>query len=353
MRSIGVNLSDYSVEAVELHRGIFSRLPAVTAISRITLADGIVNNGIILDQPALIAQLQVLWQQARPTPFQAKAVVVSLPESQVFTRLLSFPVGVSRDHIAATLQQQLGHYLPFTNNDVGHNFIQLGQRGQQQDILLVAVPRTILQSYRTLAQTMQWKLVAIELESISSARAVLSAVTPGTAQLLLDIGARTTIVSFFNHTGLLFTFNIPVAGQQLTQQIMKTAKLTAALAEQLKCRDGITGKNATVTTALTTVLASIVSKIQEAKQYVENNYGHTVERIYCIGGTANLPGLMDWLQQQLGQPCGVAQLLASLRKNSTLALLQDDGLVYSNAVGLALGVVAKEQSFSGVNLNTL
>lgn len=333
-----MNFSDTSIEAVELERNWLGKIQPV-AVSRITLPVGCITNGIILQPEALADAVEQLWQQAKPQALTSRAVAISIPESQVFSRVLRFPGAITTPQISETIQAQLSHYLPFSNAEVAYDFVTLSRKTDQVDVLLIAVAKTTLQGYRTLAAAAQWKLQTIELESISTARAVIAPQTPGAVVGIIDLGARTTIVSLFDSAGLRFTFNIPLAGNHLTEYVAKQLKLELVEAEQLKCELGLTGKTAK---PLQTCLEPLVQKLTEAITYFNDTNHEAVQQFYLVGGTAQLPSMDTWLQDKLGVPCSRAKLLPAWAKNSIVDMM------HCNALGLALGALP---NYSGQMIN--
>lgn len=332
MNHIGLNLSDASIEVAELQQGWFGR-PKLIAVGRSVLPAGCIEQGVIKQLDVVIEKIKLACAEAKsdnvPHAITAKLATMAVPEAQIYSRLLRFPKDVSQEQLRHTIQVQFSDYLPFEITEVAYDYLRLGQTNDQIDVLLAAVPITILKSYTALCQQLGYHIQALELESISSARAVLSETSKAaTSTLLLDLGAHTTIASWFDRYGLCFTFNQALAGEALTDSIVASLKVPVTEAEQLKQRLGLTGKTAS---SIQTTLQPLLTQIREGMNYVQQSAGLQTDRIMLIGGTAQLPGLADWLQGQLGVTVELAKLLPGLQTNGII-----DGIYY-NAIGLALG----------------
>jgi type IV pilus assembly protein PilM len=333
MKLVGVNFSDRSIEAVELQHRVFQG-KSFSAYSRVPLADGCIENGIILKPDQVTEQLKQLFAQAQPRPITTTTIILSLPEGQIFSRLLSFPKASSAEQIRQTVRDQLSRFIPFEPNEVAYDTMLLGQRGDKQDVLLVAAQQTVVQSYEAVARALGWSVKAIELESISSARAVLDTVPAQTAMLLLDIGARTSIASWFDQFGLRYSYNIPLAGQYFTDQVVTQLHCTPLEAEQRKVTEGFSGA---VRQVLEASFGPIIKQLREGVAYVQSNYDLPTSAVLLLGGSAQLPGLSDFLSAQLHIPTSLAKLLPGIKKSVTVQSIERAGSIYYNAIGLALG----------------
>lgn len=345
MKMVGVNFSDTSIEAVELTQG-WLQPPRLSAFSRVILPDGCIDNGIILQSDVVITQLRQLCNQAKPNAILHPTVALSLPEGQVFSRLLSFPRASTGGEIEQTITAQLSRFIPFEPAEVWFDTLLLGERGDKRDVVLVAVQKKVIAEYETIAQQLGWTLKAIELESISSARAVLGMLAADQAVLLLDIGARTTIASWFDRYGLRYSYNIPLAGNYFTEQVVKKVHCTLLEAEQRKQAEGFSGIMAAI---LAEAFTPILKQLREGLAYVHANYHLPTTTVHLLGGSAQLPGLVDFLKEQLRLSAAPATLLPTLKKNDIVQHIQQEGSIYFNAVGLALGSCKDFQQRPAIN----
>ncbi|EKD79622.1 MAG: Type IV pilus assembly protein PilM [uncultured bacterium] len=334
MRVTGINLSDSSVELVELTTNWFGQ-GRFTAQQRADLAEGLVENGVIHDLSALAQAIQNVRKVAGDS-------ILSLPESQVYSRWLRFPAETKPADIRHTITTHCSEYIPFEANDVALDFVFGAVSGGQRDVLLLAVPKTIIASYRALAEALHCKLKRLELESLSSARAALAALPSTGAVLLLDVGARTSIASWFTQEGLRFTFNVPLAGQYFTEQVQQALKLTVTEAERLKQRSGFTGKTKAT---LEQAWQPIIQAINDGMQYLEKESATHTTQVVLIGGSAQLPGATDWLHAQWQLPVSIPTALPWQTKYGMVEELM------LNAAGLVLGELKAYRHWPTVNFN--
>lgn len=334
MRVIGLNLSDSSVEVIELTTGWLGRA-RFTQHTRLDMPDDLVTNGVIHDVPKLAQAIHQSWTVTGD-------VIISLPESQVYSRWLRFPAETKLADIRHTIATHCADYIPFEASDVVLDFVFGTVTGSQRDVLLLAVPKTIIASYQALAMALHCKLKRLELESLSSARAALATLPTGDATLMLDVGARTSIASWFTRDGLRFTFNIPVAGHAFTEQVQQALKLTVPEAERLKLQSGFTGKTQAI---LTQAWQPIIQAVNDGMRYLETESATPTAQVVLIGGSAQLPGVVEWLHEQWQLPVSLPTALPWQTKYGKV-----DALML-NAVGLVLGELKAYRYWSTVNFN--
>lgn len=353
MNVIGLNFSDSSIEAVEMKRGFLSNTKIV-AMNRAELPEGAIINGVIKQREVVSKVVRGVLAQATPTPMSANSVAMAIPESQVFSRVMIFDGKFSHQEVKHKLQAQLPSYIPFEIKDITFDYILIHTSDASTEVMVVAVPLAILKEYVELARGLQLSISAIELESISSARAVLPDALSGGTTAVIDIGARTTIVSFFYNRQLNFTFNIPVAGNHLTKYLMKNLKLPEVEAERTKQHIGLVrGTNDDVVTHLEHIFEPIVAKLVEAIEYYQHTHVQTpVQQLILMGGTAQLPGIEEYFTQKVALPSVRGSVLPKYLKNSIVDHGENPQLLFANAIGLAVGSVNKSAGVPEINFLT-
>lgn len=341
MRILGLNLSDASAEVVELSSSLLQR-PTWTARLRVELPEGLVSNGVIHDVGQLASKLA---NQFRPGD-----LAMSIPEAQVYSRWLRFSSVTKLSDLKATVRQQAAQYFPFEAHEIAIDCVSAGKHGDTQDLFCVAVPHLVLNSYRELAQALRCNLVRLELESLSSARAALANLPAAGSILLLDIGARTTIASWFTHQGLRFSFNVPLAGQYFTEQLQQGLKLSPLEAERLKQKQGLSGKAEPI---LTSALEPLLKSMNEGISYVQSEWQLDTTAVVLMGGSSQLPKLATYLTEQLHVSAGLPTALPWQTTYGMVSASEQEGSYMLNAVGLALGELKAYRDWPTVNfLNT-
>lgn len=350
MNVIGLNFSDSSVEAVEIKRGWFGQA-SITAVARALLPSGIIDDGKIHDKSKLSEIINDMFNKSEPIAMTGNAIALAIPESQVYTRIVTFDGPLSHDDIRKQLLKKLSGYIPFNIEDVVHDFIPLYESEEIVEVLVAAVPQEIVQEYVSLGEKLNKNIKAIELESVSSARAILQDEAKNKSVLVLDIGARTTIVSFFSDHRLRFTYNIAVAGNHFTGYIMKNLNVTESEAEQLKYKGFNSVKADTkVAELLEASLNPVIEQLQESIRYYEDHsHQESVQEVILIGGSAQLPGIDEFIGKKLALKCVRGSILPNYKKASIFDMISKDELLYINAIGLAMGASQNSSNIPAIN----
>ncbi len=268
-------------------------------------------------------------------------VVASLPAFSSFVTLLEIPV-MSKEDTAKTMQFQAKQYIPLPISAVTIDWLKVGERTDEngtaiQQVLLVSVPNEQIQKYKNIFKGAGLNLVSLEIEGLSSARAL----TYGSPQttLILDIGSRSTSISIAKGGYLKSVGQTDFAGGSLTQTISAGLNIRIRRAEDLKKLRGLKGAGGEyeLSTLMLPILDVIISEAQRVRSNYEKGYTDKVERIIVSGGGANLLGITQYVQEQMGLPAAKANPFSQVRYASSLEpLVGDLGPEFAVAIGLGI-----------------
>lgn len=283
---IGLDISDYSVEALELRRRWFC-FPILNYQRK-----------IISPKDKLSEVLRQLTKN-----FASRKVNLSLPEEKVFVGTLEVKEEEIKNH--------LSKIIPFEEKEINYAYLARGTN----EFFVAAVPKKIVNNYIEVINQAGLDLHALDMESISSARAVLDKIN--NINLLVDIGARTTNVNFFDEKGLFASFNIFIAGQKFTQAIgSEEKKLKGAFSPKI----------------IQPYLESIVGEIKKGiAAYAQEE----VEKMILLGGSANLKGLLEFFRANFSFPVEIGRPLQKIRSGGKIKDIKEE-VLFANVVGLAL-----------------
>lgn len=290
------------------------------------------------DLVSLATAIKKLHQDAK---ISTKNVVVSLPESKIFSRVITLP-GMSEDELTQALQWEAEQFIPLPIADVSLDsvIISQGKAGkveQMMEVLVVAAPKNLIKKFQHLMDLSGFRLVAIETELIAATRALLPPESP--AVVIVDFGAETTDIAITQKGLLVFTRSIPAAGQAFTRAISTSLSLDPSQAEKYKTAYGLTEKKleGKVKKAITPVVNQVISEIRKAIQYWQEKEKETIKTLVLSGGSANLPEMISFLTKSLAVEVQVADPFANLIKDEKqLVNLRQNTPLFSVAIGLAM-----------------
>jgi type IV pilus assembly protein PilM len=231
------------------------------------------------------------------------------------------------------------------------------------DVLIVALPKKIVDSYSNSLKMAGLQPIAFEVESQSIARALIKNEIATRPTLIIDLGETRSSFIIFSGTCIKFSFCLPVSSQLFTQAIVKNLGVTFAEAEKLKIEYGLeekikmaSGDSKTEVEkykgqVFESLVPSLVDLIQQIKRYQDyyrsysshehlplNNKGISSSILLC-GGGANLKGLPEILILELKNSVDLGNPWVNIfpeGKKETINMSFEKSLGYTTAIGLAL-----------------
>lgn len=362
--AFGLDISDLSLKIAKLKKkGKFFTL---SSFGEAKIKPGIIQKGEIKDEKALSEIIKEAINKVGGEKIKTKYVISSLPEEKAFLQVIALPI-LSREDLKSAVTYEAENYIPLPLEEVYLDFqvVPPVDHLKHLEVLIAALPRKTIDPYINCLKEAGLKPLALEIESLSVARALIKKEIFPSSVLLIDLGATRTGFVIFSGSSVRFTSSILVSSNDFTEIIAKTLKTDIATAEKLKIKYGLTARikaeketkkepeKEKVSEALIPPLTDL---IQQIKRYIDYYQTHTltehlppngksIEKVLLCGGGANLKGLPELLSQELkisveiGNPW--INILAESQKESA-QLSFSNSLAYATALGLALRA-AKQQ----------
>jgi|GEM_PF-5573089 len=336
--TFGIDISDRSIEAVWLG-GTLSR-PKFISANRKELPGNLIESGKILDPEGLSSELQQTLKTAAGTEITSKNAIISIPSQAIVSDLVILDVAIPDADIENEIYQHFMLHHKVKRTDYTFNYYEVETDNREKRVFFVAAARTeTLQGYISVLKSLGIKTLAIDLEPISTARAILP---PNIKRqwALLDCGANQTVFSVYDSHTLIYSEPIPIAGDQFTTILANALKITGAEAEKLK---GTALKDENARSALEAELEPIAHMVGNAIEYVKSEYQLSPGTILVSGGSSLIEGFEEWWQAKLSLPVEKA------RAFKTFPAIIPTEVFYLNALGLAFRGIEKQPE-KGFNL---
>ncbi len=294
----------------------------------------------IIDDQELASLGQVIRKLHDEAGISSKDVAISLPEPQVFTRAIKFPM-LTDAEIASAVKWEAEQYIPIPVAEavVQHTILARNEKATPPEvlILLVAAPRGVVEKYTKVIQFAGLNPVIIETELIATTRALAPS---GRIAIIVDLGAASTDIAIAKDGLLSFSRSIPIAGEAFTRAVSQGLGVSGAQAEEYKKTYGLEpaqleGK---VKGSLDPVVRLVVDEIKKAISFYQSEEkGDAPSAVIISGGTSGLPQLTQTLSSQIGLEVVIANPFGRVRvDNDTATKLAPYAPLYSVAVGLAM-----------------
>jgi type IV pilus assembly protein PilM len=245
--------------------------------------------------------------------------VAAIPESPVFSRLLSIPK-VEPEKLEETVHWELKPLIPVQLDEVDVAFLEIGetvQNGQTlMDIYTVASPKKIVEKYKKVTAMAGFNLIALETESLSNTRCVSFNYGVQPSCMIVDFGSHSTDVVLAKDGVPIFAQTISTGSDALTKAIASDYGISESQAEQYKKAYGIKfdqgeGK---IARTIEPILQLIVSEMSRTLTYLQQRVANSnTSKIYMVGEAAMLPGLAEYLSQKLGLEATLVNPLTNIQ----------------------------------------
>lgn len=288
-----------------------------------------------------IAQFLKKWiAQARIT---TNNVNITLPESQVFTKVLDMPV-LTEKELSKAIYWEAEQYIPAQLDSMVLDWSVLrrpleGTSQQKMQVLLVAASSQLIKRYQSILELAGLSIVAIETEILSVVRSI-TAHNNSPTSLVMHIGSLSTSLAIVQNDVMVFNYTIPLGGIAMTRSIAANFGFSPTQAEEYKRTYGLLDKNfgGKVGKAIQPILVEILSEVRKSIAFYNEKYksDSPITQILLTGGGASLPGIDLFLVQNLGIETVIANPWKILNIQKVPDAVSKFGSEYAVAIGLAL-----------------
>ena len=160
-------------------------------------------------------------------------VLLSVSGQSVFSRFVKLPP-VDKEKVYQIILYEAQQNVPFPIEEVVWDYQLIGGVGGEIDVMLAAIKAEIIEELTDSVESASLVPDLVDVAPMALYNAVRYNYTelPG-CTLVIDIGARSTDLIFMEE-GRVFSRSVPVAGNAITQQVMREFDMSFADAEELK-----------------------------------------------------------------------------------------------------------------------
>lgn len=283
----------------------------------------------------------------------SKHAVFSIPVFSAFITLIDLP-SMTEKELADSIPFEARKYIPVPVSEVQFSWSIVERPGEtislpipgsvstpmanKMQVLLVAVPNEIIVKYKNIAKNVGLE-AEFEIETFSIARSIIKkGISDKEVAIIADIGAKSTEICLIDNGLVRFSHNFEASGGSITRALASGMGVDPEKAEELKMKQGI--KSATserrAIDSILPLIDMILFEIERTNTNYQQKTGRKAQRIILSGGTANLPGLVDYISNHLGVVVSIADPFFGISASPILTpTLREIGPAFSVAVGLA------------------
>jgi len=337
MSVLGLDIGSHNVKLIELATD--KNGTTLLAAGSMPTPSKSVSSNLEIDQQALAHLIRELM---KGTGAKSTEVNISLPEAQVFTRVIEMPALSSRE-LTSAIKWESEQYIPLPLDQVNMDFSILSDGKDSANgkikVLLVAAPKALTDRYMQIMELAELTPISAETEIIALSRSLVRSAPTVPNVMILSFGAQTTDIAILRKGILMFTRSMSAGGDAITRALSESLDFTILQAEAYKKTYGLE-KNileGKIVAVVKPVMETIIGEIKRAIGFFEETYKNEhIGVILLTGGNAKLPGLIPYMAEHTGIEVQQGNPWVGIRKDPRFGVLNAEGPLFAVAIGLAL-----------------
>ncbi len=226
---------------------------------------------------------------------ETRKAVFSLPDFATFSITFDLPP-MTKKELNSAVAFEARKYIPLPLSEVvlDWQIIDNDLKGGKSKILLMAIPKILVEHYKKIASNSGLELIALEAEAIALKRALIKPNDP--VSCLVEIGFQSTNVIIVENNSVKTTFSFDVAGKDLTLTLAETLNIEIAEAEALKIKNGLSLEDNNCATIIASILSLIIEKTKRVMREYQSKENKQIEQLILSGGTAKTIGIVKYFE---------------------------------------------------------
>lgn len=334
---IGLDIGTHSIKLVELGGSIAS--PKINAWGVAKTPENTFAENAITNVDQLAEAVRGLITQSGAT---SKIAAVAISSSHAITKVIGMPVEIGELELEEQVNIEALHFVPYPIDEVNIDFEVIGRAAnneQENDVLLVACRRAIVDEYIDLIEASDLQLKYVDIDTYA-----LERVCRGQKRLvgesddplaLFDIGTNTSHLILLDKQRVIYSRHQNFGGVQLIKQIRKEYGVSAEEAEGILNSAQLPGDF--IASVQEPFAEQLQQEINRALQFFYSSSPHSsIDSLVLSGGCASLEGLAGDLEMKLRTKVSVLNPFSSARVMSNRSTVARYSASMSTAYGLAL-----------------
>lgn len=307
-----------------------------------------IKDGMIVDHASLAKSVNELFKNNIIGEITTRRVAVTIPATRTFTRTMNLPPNIREEELGEAVSLEAEQYIPVPIDDlyIDHNVINRTDKGIE--LLAVAVPKRIVDSYMLLVRMLGLEPVAFD-SSISAGARLFNKQGEHNdiPAILVDFGSGSADITLHDMT-IIVTGTIPCGGDIFTDLIARKLGVSRSEAHIIKTKYGLgkSKRQTEIAEALNANIEQLAKEIRRMIRYHEerSDSKQKIGQIITMGGGANMPGLSDYLTSLLRLPVRMCDPWQNLQLHKLQPPNASEKSMYITVSGLSL--IEPEELFS-------
>lgn len=267
-------------------------------------------------------------------------MAVTIPAAKAYSRVISLPAKLNKKELEEAVRLEASQYIPVPVEELYLDHTITQNDGEENEVLVVGVPKKIVDSFMRFFELVGLEVAAIET-TISAASRVIAKYehSDEVPTILVDLGSLSVDLTVFDKN-LVVNGTIPGGGDDFSGRIAEKLGIDKAEANSLKTKYGlgVSKHQAAIREALKPQLDSLIKEVRRVVRYYEERTEgkDTIGQIITMGGGANMPGLVDYLTDNLRIPTRMCNFWGDLDLGKLQPPAEAEKSLYVTVAGLAI-----------------
>jgi len=280
---------------------------------------------------------------------RCKDLVFTLNSSAIITREIILPVKKSTQ-LESMINFEISQFLPVDLSQyiIEYKFMEefMEDGIKKSKVLVVAVPKSIVDGYYDLANIMKLNPSAMDINSNAISKLLLNPTVVNETPFnsletiaTIDVGHNSLNVSVISEGRIGISRMITFGGSEIDRCVAETMQVDIEEAEKIKKTNLDISPEGDVSTAIETAKNSVgfiidnwVRDVERiVKFYESRNAGKKVAHVYLYGGGADLKGITDHLYKLINIPTSTIEMINNIKLSEKIKDINIKN--YLNAIG--------------------
>jgi type IV pilus assembly protein PilM len=334
---IGIDIGTHSIKLVELAGAKAS--PRVVAWAVVPLPAGAFSENAIANAE-LVAD--ALNEAMIKSGAKGNMAAVAVSSSHAITKVLGMPADIGELELEEQISIEALHFIPYPIDEVNLDFQIIGKsesNDEENDVLLVACRRSIVDDYIDLVESSSLELSYVDIDTYALERVYRSQNSLGAQSdqpvAVFDIGSSSSHLMVMDGSRVLYSRHQNFGSSQLIKLIRKEYGVSADEAEEILCSAQPPGDFlAAVQEPFVEMLRQEVSRALQFF-YSSSSYSN-IDSVVLSGACCALVGLAGDLEVKLRAKVSVLNPIAGVNVQSRRDMIAPSAPALSVAYGLSL-----------------
>ena len=250
------------------------------------------------------------------------------------------------DELESALFFEAKKHIPISGSDMvlDYQVLSVEEKTNNMNVLLAATSKDVLNEHTNVLVSAGLTPNLVDIDSLAVVNSfALNAFVEEGVYVLLNLGAHRSNMVIWGPEAKLFARDIPYGGYNFTRDIMRKRQLEWKEAEEHKFEFGL-NDNPNAANVQTISMLDISEKstedaiVEEVRRslrfYVKEAGNSDFRKLYLMGGTAKMKGLLEYMQEKVAIPTEIFMPFINVEMPEKFQDKKDPQLAL--AIGLAM-----------------